>query len=233
MIQSPPPWLAAWRRMCSRLKKVMFETIKAMMHGHQLGSDAKGGDASTSTTCGGETVPSQLPAHIVQEVRERPRPLRHMQSVRKQLEMESRAAETHLPPMPLPSRATISEQVAAGASPKANAAYRARFREVRVRPKTRTMTPPSGQTENGPWTEFWKMDGAPMERLSFNVMEQMPPFAHTPRSLAENAFLNERIFLEKTMRLQGEEDEKRWDMMELGVVSREGDPIYIWEEVQS
>ena len=61
--------------------------------GHQPGDFAKGGVASTSTPCAVEGEPSKLPAHIVQEVRQRPRPLRNMQSVREQLEVEPRVSE--------------------------------------------------------------------------------------------------------------------------------------------
>ena len=61
--------------------------------GNQSGSFAQGGVASSSTTCGVEDGPKELPAHFVQEVRECSRPLRNMPSMRKRLEMESRASE--------------------------------------------------------------------------------------------------------------------------------------------
>ena len=61
--------------------------------GDQSGSDAKGGVARPSASCGVEAIPEQLPAHIVQEVRERSRPLRDMQPMRKQLEVESRTPD--------------------------------------------------------------------------------------------------------------------------------------------
>ena len=60
---------------------------------HQPRIVSKGGVASTSTSRGVESSPGQLSAHIVQEVRERPRPLRNVQPLRKQLEVESRPSE--------------------------------------------------------------------------------------------------------------------------------------------
>ena len=83
-IQSPPSWLAAWRRICLHIKKAVYQTLKAMMITVNLG---------LVTTCGVESSTSQLSAHIVQEVRERTRPLRNVIPLRKQLEVESRPSE--------------------------------------------------------------------------------------------------------------------------------------------
>ena len=68
---------------------------------------------------------------------------------------------------------------------------------------------------------------------AFNIMEQMPPFHREPRTLAEHAFFNEEVFKEDRIRLQKADNDRRWErMVELGVISTEGDPIYDWEEVE-
>jgi len=102
------------------------------------------------------------------------------------------------------------------------------------------MTPPSGDTENGPWTNFWQMNPM-LDHLSeelyleaFDIMEQPPPYARTPRTFMEHAFFNEEHFRPDRTRLQKEEDDRRVArMLELGVISTEGDPIYDWTEVQA
>ena len=69
---------------------------------------------------------------------------------------------------------------------------------------------------------------------AFNIMEQEPPFAHEPRNFFEMAFFNEEIYRADRLKMQHEADQKRWErLVELGVVSTEGDDIFDWEDVDS
>ena len=91
-------------------------------------------------------------------------------------------------------------------------------------------------SENGPWTDFTQMN-CEVSHLTqqqymeaVNVMGQRPPYERTPRTSSEEAFFNEQIYQEERMKLQKIEDEKRWKrLLELGVISTEGDPICDWE----
>ena len=95
-------------------------------------------------------------------------------------------------------------------------------------------------TKKGHWTNFYEMEHH-LDHLSenqyleaFNVMEQEPPFAHEPRNFFEMAFFNEEIYKADRLKMQHEADQKRWErLVELGVVSTEGDDIFDWEDVDS
>lgn len=89
---------------------------------------------------------------------------------------------------------------------------------------------------DGPWTNFYELNYH-MEHLTeeqymeaWNIMEQDPPFEHPPRNFFEEAFWNEEIYKPERQKMQQEADLKRWErLVELGVVSTEGDEIYDWE----
>ena len=52
-----------------------------------------------------------------------------------------------------------------------------------------------------------------------------------PRNFYEEAFFNEEVYKPERMKMQQDADIKRWErLMELGVVSTEGDEIYDWED---
>ncbi len=69
---------------------------------------------------------------------------------------------------------------------------------------------------------------------AWNIMEQSPPFDNPPRNFYEEAFFSEEVYKPDRMRMQQEADMKRWErLVELGVVSTEGDEIYDWEDCSS
>lgn len=114
------------------------------------------------------------------------------------------------------------------------AAYRSRPSELRAKAKSRTWCPRAHM--DGPWTNFYELTYH-MEHLTeeqymeaWNIMEQDPPFEHPPRNFFEEAFWNEEIYKPERQKMQQEADLKRWErLVELGVVSTEGDEIYDWE----
>ena len=136
-------------------------------------------------------------------------------------------------PLPLPS----SETIASSSTLVPTAAYSTRPTELRVRAKTRALHPRSHL--DGHWTNFYEMNhdlshlNQEQYLEAWNIMEQDHPFAQPARNFYEEAFFYDEVYKEDRARMQQQADLKRWErLVELGVVSTEGDEIYDWEEIQ-
>ena len=77
-------------------------------------------------------------------------------------------------------------------------------------------------------------DGRAVYLEAFDIVNQEPPFSHTPRNFAEHAFFNEEIYKEQRKAMQEQAGLLRWErLIEMGVVSSEGDEIYDWQSVET
>ena len=213
---------------------------------HQPRIVSKGGVASTSTSRGVESSPGQLSAHIVQEVRERPRPLRNVQPLRKQLEVESRPSEVGSSGSSWIKRSLYS--LAAFATTFLGNDFNTpgnisegqgglQFSPIRS----------AGSSKDSPLhedydTTIWRHGEWPVDRLLEDELHAGPlvggalpgglqhhgadaTFHREARTFAEHAFFNEEVYKEDRIRLQKADNDRRWErMVELGVISAEGRP---------
>jgi len=251
MIQAPPTWLKAWRVLTLRLKSLMKEMIAKMMMVVNLGLmprdvlqalppmvDVK----ENPVTCNHSKCRRYGNAHgrfadclqcglkWVWNDKVKKWEDRVLKDTQK---TGSKGRSTALQPLPAPSSATIaaSSQAALQATCKTKPTRSRRESGV---PSAHTMH------QEGHWTNFYEMEHH-LDHLSenqyleaFNVMEQEPPFVHEPRNFFEMAFFNDEIYKADRLKMQHEADQKRWErLVELGVVSTEGDDIFDWEDVDS
>lgn len=253
MIQPPPAWLKAWRLIVTRMKFLFKNMVINMLQVINLGmaprslllaippqldsmkvhpKDCKHnkckrygnahGRYADCLECGTKWIWSKDKQLWVD---------RFEAEAMKSPPHGSKSRSSRLQPLPPPSSMTIAP---AGAMPKAG--YTSRPSELRARAKTRPASPRT--LMSGPWTNFYLMEHS-LDHLSeenymlaWNIMEEQAPFTQEPRSFEEHAFYNEEIFAEDRKKITAKADQERWDkLLELGVISTEGNEIYDWEQV--